>query len=59
MTVIVNGFAYPSLTSTDSTAAINPGTVVTTDEGGMAVYVQAASAISQYNAVCIPNSRVS
>ena len=45
MTVIVNGFAYPALGNTDSTAAINTGTVVTLDDGGLAVYVQAASAI--------------
>jgi hypothetical protein len=58
MAVIVNGFAYPALGSTDSTAGVNVGTVVTLDDGGMAVYVQAASAISQYNAVCIPNTNV-
>jgi hypothetical protein len=58
MAVIVNGFAYPALGSTDSTAAINPGTVVTLDDGGMAVYVQAASAIAQYNAVAIPNTNI-
>jgi len=58
MTVIVNGFAYPALGNTDSTAAINPGTVVTLDDGGLAVYVQAASTISQYNAVCIPATNV-
>jgi len=58
MAVIVNGFAYPALGSTDSTAALNTGTVVTLDDGGMAVYVQAASAISQYNAVAIPNTNI-
>lgn len=58
MPVIVNGFAYPSLTSTDDTAAITPGTVVTLDDGGLAVYVRAASAIAQYNAVLIPNTNI-
>ena len=58
MPVIVNGFAYPALGDTQTTAAINPGTVVTLDDGGMAVYVQAASNISQYNAVCIPNTNI-
>jgi hypothetical protein len=58
MAVIVNGFAYPALGSTDSTAGVNVGTVVTLDDGGMAVYVQAASAISQYNAVAIPNTNI-
>ena len=58
MPVIVNGFAYPSLTSTDDTAAITPGTVVTLDDGGLAVYVKAASAIAQYNAVLIPNTNI-
>lgn len=58
MPVIVNGFAYPALTSTDDTAAVTPGTVVTLDDGGMAVYVRAASAIAQYNAVLIPNTNI-
>ena len=58
MAVIVNGFAYPALGSTDSTAGVNVGTVVTLDDGGMAVYVQAASAIAQYNAVAIPNTNI-
>ena len=58
MPVIVNGFAYPALGYTDSSPAVNVGTVVTLDDGGMAVYVRAASAISQYNAVCLPNSNI-
>ena len=58
MPVIVNGFAYPSLTDTQTSPAINVGTVVTLDDGGTAVYVRAASAISQYNAVCIPNTNI-
>jgi len=58
MAIIVNGFAYPALGDTQTSAAVNVGTVVTLDDGGMAVYVQAASAISQYNAVCIPNTNI-
>lgn len=58
MPVIVNGFAYPALGDTSTRAVINPGTVVNLDDGGLAVYVQAASNLSQYNAVCIPNSNI-
>ncbi len=58
MPVIVNGFAYPALGDTSTSAVINPGTVVNLDDGGLAVYVQAASNLSQYNAVCIPNSNI-
>ena len=58
MPVIVNGFAYPALGDTFTSAVINPGTVVNLDDGGLAVYVQAASNLSQYNAVCIPNSNI-
>ena len=58
MAIIVNGFAYPALGDTQTSAAVNVGTVVTLDDGGMAVYVQAASAISQYNAVAIPNTNI-
>jgi hypothetical protein len=58
MAVVVHGFAYPSLGDTQTSPSINPGTLVTLDDGGMAVYVQAASEISQYNAVCIPNTNI-
>ena len=58
MPVIVNGFAYPALGDTSTSAVINPGTGVNLDDGGLAVYVQAASNLSQYNAVCIPNSNI-
>lgn len=58
MPVIVNGFAYPALTDTQPTAQLNVGTTVTLDDGGTAVYVQAASDIAQYNAVCIPNTNI-
>ena len=58
MAIIVNGFAYPALGDTQTSAAVNVGTVVTLDDGGMAVYVQAASNIAQYNAVAIPNTNI-
>ena len=58
MAIIVNGFAYPALGDTQTSAAVNVGTVVTLDDGGMAVYVQAASSIAQYNAVAIPNTNI-
>ena len=58
MPVIVNGFAYPALTDTQTSASINVGTVVNLDDGGQAVYVQAASNISQFNAVLIPNTNI-
>lgn len=58
MAVIVNGFAYPALGDTQSSPSVNVGTVVSLDDGGFAVYVRAASAISQYNAVLIPNTNI-
>lgn len=58
MAVIVNGFAYPALGYTQSSPSVNVGTVVSLDDGGFAVYVRAASALSQYNAVLIPNSNI-
>ena len=48
MANIVNGFAYPALGYTQSSPSIAVGTVVTLDDGGMAVYVQAASAMEDY-----------
>jgi hypothetical protein len=58
MPVIVNGFAYPALTDTQTSPSINVGTVVNLDDGGQAVYVRAASNLSQFNAVCIPASNI-
>jgi len=55
---IINAFAYPALTDTQTSASINVGTLVNLDDGGQAVYVQAASEISQYNAVCIPATNI-
>ena len=58
MPTIINAFAYPSLTDTQSSPSINVGTLVNLDDGGQAVYVRAASNISQYNAVCIPATNI-
>lgn len=58
MPTIINAFAYPALTDTQTTPSLNVGTFVNLDDGGQAVYVRAASNISQYNAVCIPASNV-
>ena len=58
MPTIINAFAYPSLTDTQADPSINVGTLVNHDDGGQAVYVQAASEISQYNAVCIPATNI-
>lgn len=58
MPVIINGFAYPALTDTQTSPSVNVGTLVNLDDGGQAVYVQAASEISQFNAVCIPATNV-
>lgn len=58
MPVIINGFAYPALTDTQASPSVNVGTLVNLDDGGQAVYVQAASEISQFNAVCIPATNV-
>ena len=58
MPTIINAFAYPALTDTQPSPSINVGTLVNLDDGGQAVYVQAASEISQFNAVCIPASNI-
>ena len=58
MPTIINAFAYPALTDTQSSPSINVGTLVNLDDGGQAVYVRAASNISQYNAVCIPATNI-
>ena len=58
MPTIINAFAYPALTDTQTTPSLNVGTFVNLDDGGQAVYVRAASNISQYNAVCIPASNI-
>jgi len=58
MPVIINNLAYPALTDTQTSPSINVGTLVNLDDGGQAVYVRAASNISQYNAVCIPATNI-
>ena len=58
MPTIINAFAYPALTDTQRSPSINVGTLVNLDDGGQAVYVRAASNISQYNAVCIPATNI-
>lgn len=45
-----------ALSDVSTSPSFNVGTTVLLDDGGQAVYVQAASAISQYNAVLIPNT---
>lgn len=47
-----------ALTDVSTSPSFNVGTTVLLDDGGQAVYVQAASNISQYNAVCIPNTNI-
>ena len=53
MPTIINGFAYPSLTDTQTSASVKVGTTVNLDDGGQAVYVQAASTVSTYAAVSV------
>lgn len=53
MPTIINAFAYPALTDTQTSPSINVGTTVNLDDGGQAVYVQAASTVSTYAAVSV------
>ena len=53
MPTIINAFAYPALTDTQTSPSINVGTLVNLDDGGQAVYVKAASEVSQYAAVAV------
>jgi len=53
MTVSTSNLIGVALTNTDSTAAFTTGTTVNLDDGGQAIYVQAASDTSQYAAVAI------
>jgi hypothetical protein len=55
-TTIITGLVGPDLTSVDTTARIPTGTTVKTSDGGEAVYVQATSTISQYDACIIINT---
>ena len=56
MAIIQTPIVTPDLTATDTTARIPVGTVVTTSDGGKAMYVIAQSAIAQYDCVAILNS---
>lgn len=49
---IISPIVTPGLTQTDSSARIPLGTIVHTDQGGVAEYVYALSTISQY-AFCV------
>lgn len=47
------GLIIPKLTSNTSSAEIQTGTVVSLDDGGHAMYVQAGSEVAQFNAVLV------
>jgi hypothetical protein len=53
MPTIINGFASPSLSDTQTSPSVKVGTTVNLDDGGQAVYVQAASTVSTYAAVSV------
>ena len=53
MTVSTSNLIGVSLGYADTSASFNLGTAVNLDDGGQAVYVQAASEISQYAAVAV------
>jgi hypothetical protein len=53
MTIIHSAMLVPSLTDMSATAKIPVGTRVHLSDGGVAVYMQAASDISQYAAVAV------
>ena len=53
MSISVSGIAGVALESTDTTAQFATGTVVNLNDGGQALYVQAASEVSQYMAVAV------
>lgn len=48
-----NPIVIPAIDSTDTSAKIPVGTTVNLSDGGQAVYVQAASTISEFNAVSV------
>lgn len=48
-----NPIVIPPIDSTDTSAKMRVGTTVNLSDGGQAVYVQAASTISEFNAVSI------
>jgi hypothetical protein len=51
--IITSGLVTPALSKTDNVARCAVGTVVQTDEGGQAIFVQAISEISTFAAVAI------
>ena len=53
MTVSTSNLAGVALSYTNTSPSFNVGTAVNLDDGGQAVYVQAASEISQYAAVAV------
>jgi hypothetical protein len=53
MTVSTSNLIGVALGYTDTTAQFNVGTTVNLDDGGQAVYVQAASTVSTYMAVSV------
>jgi len=53
MTVSTSGVICVALGNTDTSPQFNVGTSVNLDDGGQAVYVQAASAVAQYDAVSV------
>ena len=53
MAVSTSNLIGVALGSTDTSASFKLGTTVNLDDGGQAVYVQAASAVAQYDAVAV------
>ncbi len=53
MAISTSNLIGVSLGYTDTSASFKLGTTVNLDDGGQAVYVQAASAVSQYDAVSV------
>jgi hypothetical protein len=53
MAVSTSNVIGVALGNTDTSAQFKVGTTVNLDDGGQAVYVQAASAVSQYDAVAV------
>jgi hypothetical protein len=53
MTVSTSNLIGVSLGYSDSSPAFNLGTVVNLDDGGQAIYVQAASTVATYSAVSV------
>lgn len=56
MPIITSPLVTPDLTSTDTSARVPVGTVVTASDGSIAMYVQATSTIAQYDACIIINT---